>query len=153
MDFSTIDKHFMQQALNHAREAASCDEVPVGAGLVKNDEMIAGAFNQPITLHDPTAHAEMLCLRQAGLTLQNYRLIDTTLYVTLEPCAMCAMALVHARIKRLVYATPAPRTGAVQSVLSLTNHPDFNHQIDVSSGLFAGEAGQLLQDFFKQKRR
>ncbi len=142
----------MQKALQLAQKAESLGEVPVGALLVKDDKIIASGFNQPIATKDATAHAEIMAIRQAGARLNNYRLVDTTLYVTLEPCAMCAMALVHARVSRLVYATKEPRTGADGSLYQILNHSGHNHKIQVESGLLADEASQMLKRFFKQKR-
>ncbi len=143
----------MRQALEQAKKAESLGEVPVGAVLVKDDEMISGGFNQPIAQKDATAHAEIMAIRQAGQHLDNYRLLNTTLYVTLEPCAMCAMALVHARISKLVYATKEPRTGADGSLYQLLNHAGHNHKISVTSGVLAEEASQMLTSFFRKKRQ
>ena len=151
--FSISDNNFMQLALLQARAAELIDEVPVGAVLVATDgTILAETHNRTISLSDPCAHAEILALRNAGKKLSNYRLLDTTLYVTLEPCAMCAMALVHARVKRLVYATKDPKTGACGSVFDLINDPRHNHQIQVRSGILADEAGKLLSDYFRNKR-
>ncbi|GJM07433.1 MAG: tRNA-specific adenosine deaminase [marine bacterium B5-7] len=146
------DHDWMQLALEQAKQAEQLGEVPVGAVLVHNNECIAMAHNEPIRLSDPSAHAELLCMRRAAESLKNYRLNDCTLYVTLEPCAMCAGAMIHARIARLVYATPDPRAGAVDSVLQLLQHPSLNHHVDVTSGVLAEEASQLLKQFFKAKR-
>jgi tRNA(adenine34) deaminase len=147
------DHDYMQQALALAQTAAKNNEVPVGAVIVLQDTVIATAFNQPISLNDPCAHAEILALRSAANSLGNYRLLDTTLYVTLEPCAMCAAAMVHARIKRLVYATDDPKTGVVQSHLQLLNNPIMNHQVEVTSGILAEPAKKMLQAFFKERRK
>lgn len=146
------DEYFMHEALAQAQLAFDCDEVPVGAVLVKDNQIIARAHNQPIKNNDPTAHAEILVLREAASGLKNYRLIDTTLYVTLEPCAMCAMALVHARVKRLVFATSDPRTGACGSVFEIVSDPRLNHQLNVSQDVLQSEASDLLKTFFKNKR-
>jgi tRNA(adenine34) deaminase len=151
--FSASDLEFMQLAMTLAIAAQIIDEVPVGAVLVGADgKVLAESHNQTISLSDPCAHAEILALRAAGQKLGNYRLLDTTLYVTLEPCAMCAMALVHARVKRLVYATKDPKTGACGSVFDLLSDPRHNHQVQVQSGLLADEASTLLSSYFKNKR-
>ncbi|HSC77610.1 MAG TPA: tRNA adenosine(34) deaminase TadA [Candidatus Acidoferrales bacterium] len=144
--------HFMQLALAEARQAEAEGEVPVGAVLVRSEEILARAHNQPIGLNDATAHAEILALRFAGERLGNYRLTDCDLYVTLEPCAMCAAAMVHARIRRLVYAAADPKSGAVQSTMQLLDSPSLNHRIEVASGLLADESAALLQRFFASRR-
>ena len=146
------DRQFMQQALEQAGLAALAGEVPVGAVIVRNGEVIARAFNQPITKHDPSAHAEMLALRQAALSEENYRLPGTTLYVTLEPCIMCAGAMLHARVDRIVYGAADPKTGAAGSVLDVFSSKQINHQTVVEGGVMAQECGQLLRDFFKERR-
>lgn len=150
--FVEEDYRYMQQALDLARQSMAKDEVPVGAVLVHHGEVIAAAHNQTIHLCDPSAHAEMLVLRQAGQRLQNYRLLETSLYVSLEPCMMCAAAMVHARIKRLIFAAADPKTGACGSVINLPEHRKNNHKIDCQGGLLAEESGQLLRDFFRSKR-
>ncbi len=142
----------MQRALDLAGQAASDNEVPVGAVIVKDDILIAEAFNQPILQHDPTAHAEILALRKAGEALGNYRLIDCTLYVTLEPCPMCASAMVHARIKRLVYGAADPRTGSAGSVFNLVQSDQLNHQLQVTKGVLAQPCGHILSRFFQSRR-
>jgi tRNA(adenine34) deaminase len=147
-----LDRQFMQQALEQARLAALAVEVPVGAVIVRNGEVIARAFNQPITKHDPSAHAEMLVLRQAALSEENYRLPGTTLYVTLEPCTMCAGAMLHARVDRIVYGATDSKTGAAGSVLDVFSSKQINHQTIVEGGVMAQECGQLLRDFFKERR-
>ena len=147
-----LDRQFMQQALEQAGLAALAGEVPVGAVIVRNGEVIARAFNQPITKHDPSAHAEMLALRQAALSEENYRLPGTTLYVTLEPCTMCAGAMLHARVDRIVYGAIDPKTGAAGSVLDVFSSKQINHQTVVEGGVMAQECGQLLRDFFKERR-
>ena len=147
-----LDRQFMQQALEQARLAALAGEVPVGAVIVRNGEVIARAFNQPITKHDPSAHAEMLALRQAALSEENYRLPGTTLYVTLEPCTMCAGAMLHARVDRIVYGAADPKTGAAGSVLDVFSSKQINHQTVIEGGVMAQECGQLLRDFFKERR-
>ena len=146
------DEYFMQEALAQAQLAFDCDEVPVGAVLVKDNQIIARAHNQSITNNDPTAHAEILALREAASVLKNYRLIDTTLYVTLEPCAMCAMALVHARVKYLVFAASDPRTGACGSVFQIASDSNLNHQLNVSQGVLKLPGSDLLKTFFKNRR-
>ena len=151
-DFTEQDHQYMQRAFELAEIAKEKGEVPVGAVLVKDGEVIAEGFNQPILSHDPTAHAEVVALRTAGQKLENYRLVDTTLYVTLEPCAMCAMALVHARVGRVIYATEDPRTGAGGSVLNILQHQSFNHHCDVKSGLLKEQCSKQLKSFFKAKR-
>ncbi|OGT30975.1 MAG: hypothetical protein A3E87_08275 [Gammaproteobacteria bacterium RIFCSPHIGHO2_12_FULL_35_23] len=142
----------MRQALELAKQAKGEGEVPVGAVLTLNDLPIATAYNQSITHQDPTAHAEIIVLREAAKILKNYRLVNTVLYVTLEPCAMCAGALIHARVKRLIYATADPRTGACGSIFNLINHQALNHQIQYESGLLAEESKLLLQQFFQKRR-
>ena len=147
-----LDRQFMQQALEQAGLAALAGEVPVGAVIVRNGEVVARAFNQPITKQDPSAHAEMLVLRQAALSEENYRLPGTTLYVTLEPCIMCAGAMLHARVNRIVYGAADPKTGAAGSVLDVFSSKQINHQTVVEGGVMAQECGQLLRDFFKERR-
>lgn len=139
-------------ALAMAEKAEQHGEVPVGAVLVRDDELIAAGFNFSIGLHDPSAHAEMQCLRQAGKILQNYRMLDTTLYVTLEPCAMCAGAMVHSRIKRVVFGARDAKTGAAGSVVDLLRHPAFNHQLDVTEGVLESQCSTMLSDFFRRRR-
>ena len=151
-NFTEQDHQYMQRAFELAEVAKEKGEVPVGAVLVKSDEIVGEGFNQPILSNDPTAHAEVVALREAGKQLENYRLVDTTLYVTLEPCAMCAMALVHARVVRVVYATEDPRTGAGGSVLNILKHESFNHHCEVHSGLLKEQCSQQLKAFFKAKR-
>ena len=146
------DEQFMQYAIELARRAEAEGEVPVGAIIVKDSEIIAEGWNRPITNHDPTAHAEIQAIRVAAEKLGNYRLPDTTLYVTLEPCLMCIGAITHARIKRVVYGATDPRAGAVQSIYTISDDRKLNHHIDVEGGLLAEECGQLLRDFFRQRR-
>ena len=147
------DHYWMQQALKQAEKARDAEEVPVGAVLVSSEGiLLASAFNQPIKRHDPTAHAEILCLRHAAEVIQNYRLLNTTLYVTLEPCAMCAGALIHARIQRLVFAAFDPRAGSVASVTKLLDHPAFNHRVTWQGGILEAPAATLLKDFFQVRR-
>ena len=142
----------MVQALHQARLASMAGEVPVGAVLVKDGAVIASGRNAPIAQHDPSAHAEMAALRAAALSLSNYRLDGCELFVTLEPCAMCVGAMLHARLKRVVFGALDPKTGAVVSVLKLFENAQLNHQTQVTGGVMASECGALLQDFFKQKR-
>ena len=147
-----LDRQFMQQAIEQAQLAALVGEVPVGAVLVRDGQVISKAFNKPITNHDPSAHAEMLALRQAADAEQNYRLPGTTLYVTLEPCTMCAGAMLHARVDRIVYGAPDPKTGAAGSVVDVFASKQINHQTSVNGGIMAEECGQLLKTFFKERR-
>lgn len=148
-----FDQACMQQALALAEEAAQAGEVPIGAVLTKNKTIIAAARNRSIELSDPAAHAEILVLRQAGQILQNYRLVDCTLYVSLEPCPMCAGSLIHARLARLVYAAQDFRSGACGTVLNLLQHPALNHHIPCEQGLYGAESVALLQQFFQARRR
>jgi tRNA(adenine34) deaminase len=147
-----LDHQFMQQAIEQAHLAALAGEVPVGAVLVRDGQVISKAFNKPITNHDPSAHAEMLTLRQAAQAEQNYRLPGTTLYVTLEPCTMCAGAMLHARVDRIVYGASDPKTGAAGGVLDVFSAKQINHQTSVNGGIMAEECGQLLKTFFKERR-
>ena len=147
------DIHYMTMAMDMAEKAEEKGEVPVGAILVKDDEVISTGFNFCIGSHDPSAHAEMQCLRQAGKILENYRLLDTTLYVTLEPCAMCAGAMVHSRVSRLVFGANDAKTGAAGTVLDLVRHPAFNHQLEVTQGVLAEECGEQLSLFFRRRRK
>lgn len=150
--FSAADEKWMRRALEMAKQAEQAGEVPVGAVLVKDGLLIAEGYNQPISSCDPTAHAEIVTLRKAGLEQNNYRLPGSTLYVTLEPCPMCAGAMIHARIERLVFAASDPKTGAAKSVFELINDPHHNHQINVENGLLVDEASELLRAFFKARR-
>lgn len=152
-NFSAEDLHYMQRALQlavHARDDEN--EVPVGAVLVQGGEIVGLGWNRNITLHDPTAHAEIQAMRAAGEKVANHRLSGATLYVTLEPCAMCAMAMIHARIGRVVYAASDPKTGAAGSVFNTLIDERHNHRIDVSGGLLAEESASLLRDFFRSRR-
>ena len=146
------DKHWMGLALDQARQAAAAGEVPVGAVVVKDGQLVATGRNAPIAGHDPTAHAEVMALREAARVLGNYRLDGCTLYVTLEPCAMCSGAMLHARLERVVFGAADPRTGVAGSVLNLFANTTLNHQTQVSGGVMADESAQLLRDFFKPKR-
>jgi tRNA(adenine34) deaminase len=142
----------MQLALGLARAAAKNDEVPVGAIVVKNGVVIGRGSNTPIALHDPTAHAEIIAMREAAAVLGNYRLVDCTLYVTLEPCAMCSGAMQHARIAKLVYGASDPKTGACGSVVNIMNEPKLNHHTEIVGGVLADECGAILSEFFKLRR-
>lgn len=146
------DETFMRRAIELAREAESAGEVPVGALIVRDGEILAEGFNRPISTHDPTAHAEMVALRAAAARIDNYRLTGTTLYVTLEPCAMCAGAMVHARVQRLVYAATDPRAGASGSVFNVVQNPALNHRLEVTPGVLADECAHLLRNFFVARR-
>jgi tRNA(adenine34) deaminase len=148
-----IDAAMMRQALQLAARAAAQDEVPVGAVVVKDGQIIARGYNAPIVSNDPTAHAEIRALREAGSALGNYRLGGCTLYVTLEPCAMCAGAIMHARVERLVYGAADPKTGACGSVVDLFAEERLNHHTEVTGGVLASEAGKQLSDFFAARRR
>ena len=146
------DAPWMRQALALAARAGEEGEVPVGAVVVKNGERIAEGWNQTIAMKDPSAHAEIGALRAAARYLGNHRLLDTTLYVTLEPCAMCAGAIVQARVRRVVYAAADPKAGAAGSVFNVLQCERLNHQVELTAGLLREEAGALLQDFFKARR-
>ncbi len=146
------DQQWMQKALQLAEQAEAAGEVPVGAVIVKDGRLIAEGFNQMISLHDPSAHAEMQAVRQAGKRLQNYRLTDCTLYVTLEPCSMCAGMLVHSRLARLVFGASDYKTGAAGSVMNLVQHPTLNHQLEVTSGVLAEQCSAMLSAFFQRRR-
>ena len=146
------DATFMTLALEQARLALAAGEVPVGAVVVRAGQVIAIGANAPITRHDPSAHAEMMALRSAAQLVGNYRLIDCELFVTLEPCAMCVGAMLHARLQRVVFGASDPKTGAAGSVLDLFANKQLNHQTQVQGGVLASECSALLQDFFKKKR-
>ncbi len=152
IDQGVDDKYWMQQAVMQAAQAAQENEVPVGAVLVLDKQIIGLGFNQTISRHDPSAHAEIVALRQGAALLQNYRLLNSTLYVTLEPCLMCVGALLHARIKRLVYGAPDEKTGAVASVFHLLDGPH-NHRIAWEGGCLTDECRTLLRSFFQAKRQ
>ena len=146
------DLESMEAALAEARAAAEAGEVPIGAVAVHDRAIIARGQNSVIRTNDPTAHAEIVALRAAAETIGNYRLNGVTLYITLEPCAMCAGAMIHARIDRLVYAAADPKAGAAGSVLEILNHPRLNHQIQVEQGILAEESAELLRSFFRERR-
>ena len=152
MTQAELDQQYMRMAIEQAQLAAQSGEVPVGAVLVKDGQVISKAFNKPIANHDPSAHAEMLALREAALAEENYRIPGSTLYVTLEPCAMCSGAILHARIDRVVYGASDPKTGAAGSVLDIFASKQINHQTGVDGGIMSEECGQLLRDFFKGRR-
>ena len=147
-----LDTRFMYRALQLAQAAQAAGEVPVGAVIVKDAGIVGEGRNQPIGTHDPTAHAEIVALRAAAQTLETYRLLDTTLYVTLEPCPMCAGAMVHARVKRLVYATTDLRAGAAGTVFNIVQHPALNHRIECVGGVLADPCRELLRSFFIARR-
>jgi tRNA(adenine34) deaminase len=148
-----MDHKYMGEALDAAREAQAAGEVPVGAVLVGEDgEVLARAYNRPIGLNDPAAHAEVLALREAAARLGNYRLPGTTLYVTIEPCIMCVGALIQARIKRLVFGAPDPKSGACVSLYRLPEDPRLNHRLEMTGGIREAECRELLQEFFKARR-
>lgn len=146
------DQHWMQLALAQAQLAAAAGEVPVGAVLVRDGQLLGAGFNQPIGRCDPTAHAEIVALRAAAQQAANYRLPGATLYVTIEPCAMCAGALVHARVQRVVFGAPEPRAGAVVSAVQLLDGPQFNHRVAYSGGVLAEACAELMQRFFRDRR-
>jgi tRNA(adenine34) deaminase len=146
------DLHWMQHALSLAQRAEQAGEVPVGAVIVREEEMIAEGWNQPVASHDPTAHAEIMALRAAGAAEENYRLLDTTLYVTLEPCVMCAGAIIHARVGRVVYGATDPRVGAAGSAFSLLGSDQFNHVVQVQGGVLAEQCSEMLRAFFRARR-
>jgi tRNA(adenine34) deaminase len=147
------DIMWMRHALTLADKAESIGEVPVGACVVLNGELISEGFNTPITDNDPSAHAELRAVKEAAAAVQNYRLIDATLYVTLEPCSMCAGMLVHARVKRVVFGAKDAKTGAAGSVMNLLQHPALNHQLEIVSGVLADECANKLSDFFRKRRK
>ncbi len=149
---SPQDESFMRLAILQAQKAAAFGEVPVGAVLVHDDQVIGTGFNQPIGLHDPSAHAEMMAIRAAAKALENYRIPQSTLYVTLEPCAMCCGAILHARVKRVVFAAVDPKTGMAGSVANLFALKAINHQTEIEGGVLADECSHLLREFFKQRR-
>ena len=149
---NTSDEFWMEEALRAARRALEADEVPIGAVVVYAGEIIGRGWNRNITDADPTAHAEIVALRQGAAYLGNHRLGDCELFVTIEPCPMCAGALVHSRVKRVVYGADDPKAGAIRSVLQVLNHPKLNHRTEVRAGVLAGRSAGLLQSFFKSRR-
>lgn len=142
----------MSRAIELARQAEAAGEVPVGAVIVKDGVVVGEGWNRPISTSDPSAHAEMIAMRTAAQALGNYRLLDTTLYVTLEPCAMCAGAMVHARVKRLVYAATDPRAGAAGSVFNIVQHAALNHRLEMTAGVMAEDCSAMLRRFFAARR-
>ncbi|WP_338411246.1 tRNA adenosine(34) deaminase TadA [Pseudoalteromonas nigrifaciens] len=146
------DNYWMQQALTYAKQAEQLGEIPVGAILVKDNQLVAAGYNRSITDNDPSAHAEMMAVRKGGKGLNNYRLIDCTLYVTLEPCSMCAGLLVHSRIKRLVFGAADAKTGSAGSIMNLLQEPKLNHQVEVLGGVLEGQCATIISDFFKRRR-
>ena len=153
MNQADIDAHWMRKALQLARKAEKRGEVPVGAVVVRDGILIGEGFNCPIGSADPGAHAEMVALREAGRVLENYRLSGTELYVTLEPCPMCAGAIVHGRVKRVIYGTPDPRSGAAGSVMDILRTDTLNHRCEVTAGILQRECADMIAGFFKAKRK
>jgi tRNA(adenine34) deaminase len=151
-DDARTDEFFMEEALREAQRALEAGEVPVGAVVVCAGKIIGRGSNRNIGDSDPTAHAEIVALREAGAALANHRLEGCELFVTIEPCAMCAGALVHARLKRLVYGADDPKAGAVHSAMQVLNHPSLNHRMEVRTGVLAGRCGEVLQTFFRSRR-
>jgi tRNA(adenine34) deaminase len=149
---SLSDEVWMAEALHCAQRALEAGEVPVGAVVVREGRIIGRGWNRNLTDNDPTAHAEMVALREAGRTVGNHRLVYCELFATIEPCAMCAGAAIHARLRRLVYGADDPKAGAIHSILQVVNHPNLNHQMDVRGGVLAGRSGEILQEFFRQRR-
>ncbi|MFT5396551.1 MAG: tRNA(adenine34) deaminase [Gammaproteobacteria bacterium] len=146
------DKEWMQCAFKLAQKAKEHDEVPVGAVIVHEDKIIGEGWNQPISSNDPTAHAEIIALRDAGNNVGNYRLPDATMYVTLEPCAMCAGAIIHARLSKIIFAVADPKTGACGSIFNLLQAEELNHKVEIDKGIMEDECRSLIQTFFKVKR-
>jgi tRNA(adenine34) deaminase len=149
---SSSDELWMEEALRAAQRALAAGEVPVGAVVVLDGRVVGQGWNCNLTDSDPTAHAELVSLRQAGATVGNHRLGGCELFVTIEPCAMCAGAMVHARLKRLVYGADDPKAGAVHSVMQVVNHPSLNHRMEVRGGVLAGRCAEMLQAFFRERR-
>ncbi|WP_460028828.1 tRNA adenosine(34) deaminase TadA [Methyloparacoccus murrellii] len=152
MEPSAGDEHWMRHALELAERAQEAGEVPVGAVLLLGDHIVAEGWNRPIATHDPTAHAEIVALRAAGPVLENYRLIDTTLYVTLEPCVMCMGAISHARVRRIVYGATDPKRGAAGSALQLADAEFLNHRVEITGGILGEICASQLRSFFKSRR-
>ena len=151
-DEPASDELWMEEALRCAQRALEAGEVPVGAVVVCDGRIVGRGWNRNITGSDPTAHAEVIALREAGAAIGNHRLADCDLYATIEPCAMCAGALIHARIKRLIYGADDPKAGAVRSVMQVLNHPQMNHAVEVRGGVLAGRSAEMLQAFFRSRR-
>lgn len=152
MDTNATDEQWMKHALSLADHAEAADEVPVGCVIVRDNEVIGEGWNAPISLHDPTAHAEIAAMRAAAARISNYRLTGATLYVTLEPCSMCAGAIIHARIGRVVFGAADPKTGAAGSVFQILGTTRLNHQVSVTGGVMAEECGDRLRQFFRSRR-
>ncbi len=146
------DELLMEEALRCAQRALEMGEVPVGAIVVYENQIVGRGWNRNLADNDPTAHAEIIALREAGANVGNYRLSNCELFATIEPCAMCAGALIHARIRRLVYGANDPKAGAVHSVLQVLNHPHLNHRMDVRGGVLAGRSAEIMQEFFRRRR-
>jgi tRNA(adenine34) deaminase len=151
-DNQADDAHWMELALTLAREAAAAGEVPVGAVVVRDGALLGQGYNRNLLDNDPSAHAEIVALRDAAARAGNHRLVGATLFATIEPCAMCAGAMVHARLARLVFGAPDPKAGSAGSVLQVINHPKLNHQMEVTSGVLADKCSLIIQDFFKARR-
>jgi tRNA(adenine34) deaminase len=149
---TTGDELWMEEALRAAQRALEAGEVPVGAVVVCDGRIVGRGWNRNISDSDPTAHAEVIALREAGASIGNHRLAGCDLFVTIEPCAMCAGAMVHARIKRLIYGADDPKAGAVRAVMEVLNHPALNHMVEVRSGVLAGRSAEMLQEFFRSRR-
>jgi tRNA(adenine34) deaminase len=147
-----MDEFWMDEALLAAQQALDAGEVPVGAIVVRGDKIVGRGWNRNLSDHDPSAHAEIVALRSAGMAIGNHRLIGCELFATIEPCAMCAGAMIHARLKRLVYGADDPKAGAVHSVMQVLNHPQLNHKMEVVGGVSAQRCAELLQEFFKSRR-
>ncbi len=147
------DEQWMREALRLAEQGRAAGEVPVGALIVHDGQIVGRGFNRNLLDTDPTAHAEMVALRDAGRAVGNHRLLDCEMFVTIEPCAMCAGAMVHARLRRLVFGADDPKAGAVHSVLDVLNHPSLNHRMDVTAGVLSEECSRILQDFFQSRRQ
>jgi tRNA(adenine34) deaminase len=150
---SKPDEWWMEEALREAGRARAAGEVPVGAIVVSDGKIVGRGFNRPISSHDPTAHAEIVALREAARTVQNYRLENCELFVTIEPCAMCAGAIMHARIKRLIYGADDPKAGAVCSIIKIVNQERMNHRLEVTRGVLAARSMEAIQSFFREKRQ
>src|SRR5258708_23103 len=151
-DAPEADEQWMQEALRAAQRGLAAGEVPVGAVVVHDGKIVGRGFNRNIADSDPTAHAEIVALREAAATVRNHRLSDCDLFATIEPCPMCAGALVHARIRRLVYGADDPKAGAMHSLMQVLNHPGLNHRMQVRGGVLAGKCAELLQEFFRSRR-
>lgn len=152
LEQQSLDEFWMQRALQLAQRAEAEGEVPVGALMVREEQVIGEGWNQPISANDPTCHAEIMTLRAAASHINNYRLLNTTLYVTLEPCSMCAGAIIHSRVKRVVYGASDPKGGAAGSVFDILGTEKLNHKVEITSGILADECGELLKSFFKSRR-